>query len=250
LTEGKQALIETLSKISEDNAHLLLDPSLFKSYFEAMAKTKNEDIEKILSSVEFSDQTFDDVNFINIKLQPSISSKVDVEFGKSKVPVRGLPIGITFKQNNLSINFEAVSQKYELSAETGVIVFSKIPITVYVSFSIDPKGNNLLTTPQKVFFEMPDGTPMLAPLKEKGAELQPALKKFTDYLTKELEVPIKEKFKMLLKKDIEAFSKKLNTPNVVLGKIINFKVEPLNVKMSDQGKIDIEYALKDNTAEA
>jgi hypothetical protein len=33
-------MITSLAKLSEDTAHLIMDPSLFKSYFEAVAKDK------------------------------------------------------------------------------------------------------------------------------------------------------------------------------------------------------------------
>lgn len=101
-----------------------------------------------------------------------------------------------------------------------------------------------------MFFEFPEADKMLPSMKEKGKELEPALTQLAAYLKQEFEHPIKEKFKMILSKDISALVKKLNTDNVALGKVVNFKVEPINVRMTEEGKVDVEYSLKDTTAEA
>jgi hypothetical protein len=133
--------------------------------------------------------------------------------------------------------------------ENGSIVFAKMPILVYVSLGIDPAKSDLSSTPQKVYFEMPEPMLILPSMKEKK-ELEPAMNSLAAFLKNEIEWQIKEKFKMVLKKDVEAFVKKLNTDNVAMGKVVNFKIEPINAKMTEDGKIDVEYNLKDSTADA
>jgi len=84
----------------------------------------------MIGSIEIKEQTFKDVNFMDIKIQPRISSKAEISFEKPKVDVRGLPITMDFKENDISVSFNAVSAKYELPSEMGSIMFSKMPIFV------------------------------------------------------------------------------------------------------------------------
>jgi len=87
-------------------------------------------------------------------------------------------------------------------------------------------------------------------MEEKSKELEPALIALASFLKGEIEFTIKEKFKLVLRKDIEALVKVLNKSNFALGKVINFRIEPINAKLTEDGKIDIEYSLKDTTADA
>jgi len=90
----------------------------------------------------------------------------------------------------------------------------------------------------------------LPSMKEKAKDLEPALTELANFLKTEIEWQIKEKFKLVLKKDIEALVKVLNSNNFALGKVVNFKIEPINAKLTEDKKIDIEYNLKDTTADA
>lgn len=77
-------------------------------------------------------------------------------------------------------------------------------------------------------------------LKEKEKDLMPALNQLAIFLKSEIEWQIKEKFKMVLKKDVEALVKVLNSSNFALGKVVNFMIEPINAKLTEDGKIDVE----------
>lgn len=77
-------------------------------------------------------------------------------------------------------------------------------------------------------------------LKEKEKDLMPALNQLAIFLKSEIEWQIKEKFKMVLKKDVEALVKVLNSKNFALGKVVNFMIEPINAKLTEDGKIDVE----------
>lgn len=100
--------------------------------------------------------------------------------------------------------------------------------------------SDIVSTPQKVFFEFPEPIQILPSLKEKEKELMPALNQLAIFLKSEIEWQIKEKFKMVLKKDVEALVKVLNSSNFALGKVVNFMIEPINAKLTEDGKIDVE----------
>jgi len=91
---------------------------------------------------------------------------------------------------------------------------------------------------------------ILPSMKEKEKDLKPALTELGNFLKTEIEWQIKEKFKLVLKKDVEALVKVLNTNNFALGKVVNFKIEPIGAKLTEDKKIDVEYNLKDTTADA
>lgn len=121
---------------------------------------------------------------------------------------------------------------------------------MYISFGIDPVKSDLVSTPQKVFFEFPAPDMLLPSMKDKAKELAPALAELASFIKTEIEWQIKEKFKLVLKKDVEALVKVLNKDNFALGKVVNFKIEPINAKLTEDKKIDVEYILKDTTADA
>lgn len=204
----------------------------------------------MINSIEIKEQVFADVNFMDIKIQPSISSKAEIHFDKPKVDVRGLPITMDFKECSIGVTFNAVSAKYELPTEEGTLSFANMPIAVYISFGIDPVKSDIVSTPQKVFFEFPEAVKLMPSIKEKEKQLMPALNQLEVFIKSEIEWQIKEKFKMVLKKDVEALVKVLNNDNFALGKVVNFRVEPINAKLTEDGKIDVEYNLKDSTADA
>lgn len=110
--------------------------------------------------------------------------------------------------------------------------------------------SDLVSTPQKVHFEFPEPDMILPSMKEKEKDLKPALTELGNFLKTEIEWQIKEKFKLVLKKDVEALVKVLNTNNFALGKVVNFKIEPIGAKLTEDKKIDVEYNLKDTTADA
>lgn len=110
--------------------------------------------------------------------------------------------------------------------------------------------SKLVSTPQKVHFEFPEPDMILPSMKEKEKDLKPALTELGNFLKTEIEWQIKEKFKLVLKKDVEALVKVLNTNNFALGKVVNFKIEPIGAKLTEDKKIDVEYNLKDTTADA
>jgi hypothetical protein len=65
----------------------------------------------MIGTIELTEQTFNDVTFMNLKIEPRISSKADVKFDKPKLEVRGLPITLDFLDNDIGISFDAVSAK-------------------------------------------------------------------------------------------------------------------------------------------
>jgi len=154
--EKKLNDLHTVEELSQDNGHLVLDPALFKSYFSAMAKNKYDDIEKLLNGIKIKEQNLNNVNFMNIGVQAKISKKVDVTINaKDKnADVKGMPILITFIENDISATFEAVSATYEVSNEQGSVVFNKFPINVTVSLALDPTKQILVTEIQSVDFDL------------------------------------------------------------------------------------------------
>jgi len=71
-------------------------------------------------------------------------------------------------------------------------------------------------------------------------ELTPGLDALKELVLKELEPQIKEKFSIVLESDIEELVKKLNKETVGLGQIGSFAIQPLNIIVRKDGKIDIE----------
>lgn len=125
---AKQAAIKNLSKLSEDTGHLFIDSTLFKTYFGSIAKEKYDDIARMIGSIEIKEQNFKNVTFMNLKIEPRISSKAMVNFDKPLVDVRGLPVTMEFMENDITVTFDCVSAKFEVPTEQGAITFGKMPI--------------------------------------------------------------------------------------------------------------------------
>jgi len=98
--------VKQAKSLSQDNVHLVLDPSLFKAYFSAVVKNKYDDIEKLVNGIKIDEQSLKDCTFMNITVASKISKKVEVKMNHKdpKATISGLPILVTFLENDISAN--------------------------------------------------------------------------------------------------------------------------------------------------
>lgn len=245
LSEKKINDIKSAKKMTQDSAHLLLEQSIFKSYFTSIVKDKYDDIEKLIDSTKIKDKNIDGNNFMYISIKSKISKKSDIKLNKKpeNAQVSGMPIMVVLVENDFSASFETVSQKLEIATEKGSIVWNKVPIKITIGLSLDPSKQDLVTEINDVDFKLEKPKYIQPSLKEKQ-EIKKSLVKLGEDIGEVLKEKITDYITNVLTPDIESLVSKLNTDTINLGQFGSVEIQPTTAKMREDGKIDIEYSIK------